>query len=142
MNQDLQKARELLAAGDYTCVVCQNGTAHTTHDRGVKPLLTWLDQGLDLKDFSAADRVVGRATAFLYVLLGVRAVSARVMSQPAVQVLQAHGIEAWPETLVPGIINRQGSGPCPFEEAVLTIHDPAQALDAIRARRVQMLGGS
>ena len=71
MTMDMTKARSLLESGDYTCVVCHGDTVHTATERGVKPLLNWLDEGMDLRGFSAADRVVGRATAFLYCLLGV-----------------------------------------------------------------------
>jgi len=89
--KDLKKARQLLA-GEYTCVVCREDTVYTTTRRGVKPLVSWLEEGVDLRGFSAADRVIGRATAFLYVLLGVRSVWARVMSAPAAQVLRDAGI--------------------------------------------------
>lgn len=135
---DLENAKNILSTGDYTCVVCRGEVAHTATDRGVKPLLTWLDEGLDLKGFSAADRVVGRATAFLYCLLGVKAVYARVMSHPAAQVLTAQGIAVSAETYVEGIINRRGDGPCPFEAAVLDISDPQEALAAIRSKMAQM----
>lgn len=138
MNNDLMKARALLDSGEYTCVLCREAQLHTATERGVKPLLNWLDSGLTLQDFSAADRVVGRATAFLYCLLGAKAVYARVMSHPAAEVLQAAGIEASAEHLVDGIINRKGTGPCPFEAAVMDIHDPAEALAAIRKKMAQM----
>lgn len=135
---DLEKARALLAAGNYTCAVCRGSEQHTTHDRGVKPLLTWLDSRTDLKNASAADRVVGRGAAFLYCLLGVKEVHARVMSRPAAEVLTAHGITALADSFVDGIINRKGTGPCPFEEAVMTITDPEEALAAIRKKMAQM----
>ena len=138
MKQDLNNARRLLAAGDYTCVLCRDENIHTATERGVKPLLNWLDSGLDLKDWSAADRVVGRATAFLYCLLGVKEVYARVMSYPAAEVLKSAGITAEAGQLVEGIINRRGTGPCPFEAAVMDIRDPQEALIAIRRKMEQM----
>lgn len=132
---DLELARQQLAAGEYTCVLCGKGLVYTATARGVRPLADWLDSGLDLRSFSAADRVVGRATAFLYVLLGVRAVHARVMSTPARQALEENGIAASCDREVRGIINRTGTGPCPFEEAVLGIADPHEALLAIRKKQ-------
>ena len=71
MDKNLLKARDLLLAGNYTCVVCREDTLYTTTHRGVAPLLNWLDDGTDLEGFSAADRVVGRGAAFLYCLLKV-----------------------------------------------------------------------
>ena len=142
MTKDLTKARILLDAGDYTCVVCKEDAIYTATKRGVYPLLHWVDTQTNLTGFSAADRVVGRGAAFLYVLLGVKEVYAHIMSRPAADVLTAHGISAHAETYVDGIINRTGTGPCPFEAAVLTTEDPAEALAAIRSKMRQMTGGN
>ena len=134
--QDLEQARGILTAGGYTCVLCRGEKIYTATARGVRPLVDWLDSGLDLMGFSAADKVVGRATAFLYVLLGVRKVHALVMSTPAKNALEENGITALCDREVPGIINRRGDGPCPFEEAVLGIADPMDALTAIRKKQL------
>jgi hypothetical protein len=42
------------------------------------------------------------------------------------------------DTFVDGISNRKGTGPCPFEEAVMAISDPKEALTAIRNNMAQM----
>ena len=138
MKKDTAKALALLDAEGYTCVVYRDDAVYTATERGVMPRLSWLEAGLDLGEFSAADRVVGRATAFLYCLLGVKAVSAGVKSRPAAQVLRSHGIAAEAGQLVEGIINRKGTGPCPFEAAVIDITDAGEALAAIRAKLAQM----
>ena len=135
---DLESAKSLLLEGGYTCVLTRHETVYTATARGVKPLVDWLDSGLDLRGYSAADKVVGRATAFLYVLLGVREVHSLVMSTPARQALEAGGIAASCDRVVSGIINRRGDGPCPFEDAVLGITDPLEALTAIRKKQFQM----
>ena len=142
MTTNLQKARDLLDSGNYTCVVCRDELIHTATARGVAPLLHWLDSGLDLTDYSAADRVVGRGAAFLYCLLGVAEVYAKVMSHPAAEVLRMHGITIQADIFVDGIINRKGDGPCPFEAAVMDILDPRKALIAIRHKRSQMQKGN
>ena len=141
MEQNLKKALDLLNSGNYTCVACKEEVVYTTTQRGVAPLLNWLDSKTDLKDFSAADRVVGRGAAFLYCLLGVKEVYALVMSRPAAEVLQSHGILADAGTFVEGIINRTGTGPCPFEAAVMDIQDTQEALNAIRMTRRQLMEG-
>ena len=135
---DLEKARSLLASGDYTCVICREDEVYTTRQRGVKPLLDWLDRGMRLDGFSAADKVVGRGAAFVYVLLGVRRVHALVMSQMAREVLEAHGIEAYWDSCPPRILNRDRTGFCPIETAVEGITEPQKALEAIRARLAQL----
>lgn len=128
----LRKAKELLDAQDLTCVLCGDSGTYTSIRRGAAPLLAWLDAGTDVWGFSAADRVVGKATAFLYCLLGIKAVYARVMSRPALQILTQAGICAQYSTLVDGIQNRTKTGPCPLEHATREITDAQAALAAIR----------
>ena len=137
-HKDLAAARELLETGSYTCVLVRDNTLYTATERGVKPLVRWLTEGLEVRDFSAADRVVGRATAYLYRLLGVKEVYAQVMSRAAAEVLDAGHIRHSCGTLVDNIINRQGTGICPFEEAVWHISDPREALPAIRSKMAQL----
>ena len=134
----MEKARQILEEKGYTCVLRRDEILHTATERGVKPLVRWLTEGTDFRGFSAADKVVGRATAYLYVLLGVKEVWAGVMSEAAAEVLSRHGITAAQGKLVPNIINRQGTGICPFEEAVLEIHSPEEALIAIREKMTRM----
>lgn len=134
----MEKARNILVEKGYTCVLRKGECLYTATERGVKPLVRWLTEGVDASGFSAADRVVGKATAYLYVLLGVKEVYAHVMSVSAREVLISHGITAACETLAENIINRQGTGICPFEAAVLDIHTPQEALSAIRAKMAAM----
>ena len=129
----LKSAKKILCAQNLTCVLCGDSGTYTSDRRGAAPLLEWLDSGIDVRGFSAADRVVGKATAFLYCLLGIRAVYARVMSKPALQVLTEAGIEASWDTLVEGIQNRTKTGPCPLEHATRSVTDANEALCAIRS---------
>ena len=141
MNNDLKNAKEMLLSESYTCVLCRGEMLFCSCERGVKPLLGWLDSDTETHGFSAADRVVGRAAAFLYVLLGVRFLYADIMSEPAREVLMAHGIEYTARQLVPAIRNRTGDGFCPMESAVRNIENPEAALAAIREKVRELSSG-
>lgn len=130
---DLQFARTLLEKENYTCVICRGEDVLTDRRRGVKPLMELLESGADLQGYSAADKVVGKAAAFLYCLLGVKALHAGILSEPALAVLENAGIPVEYSTLVPAIRNRAGDGFCPMETAVWDLDDPALAPDAIRS---------
>lgn len=136
--RDLEQAKIKLQEGEYTCVVCKGDSLYTSTHRGVRPLMEWINQAIDFIGFSAADKVVGKATAFLYVKLGVKAVYARVISKPALEVLKTHNIVAEYDTLVDNIINRKGDGFCPFELAVLSTDDPATAYQLIQQKLAQL----
>ena len=129
---NLKKAKELLSGG-YTVVMCRDGEIYTSSERGVKPLVDLLKENRVMTGFSAADKIVGRAAAFLYVLLGVTEVYAEVMSEGAEKLLRGHNIEPSCGCLAEKIINRAGTGICPMENAVMDIPDesPDRALSEI-----------
>ncbi len=131
---ELNKAKQRLHTGGYTCVLYSRERTECSTLRGVKPLVAWYATGESYAGFFAADKVVGKATAFLYVLLGVRAVYADVMSTSALEVLQGAGIDTEYGTLVAHIINRTGDGICPFEAAVLDVRCAQNAYGVIRAK--------
>lgn len=134
MTNNLKKAEDLLKSGNYTCVFCGGNETIVREERGVKPLLELLDSGGDVRGYSAADKVVGKGAAFLYVLLGVKEVYSPVMSELAIQVFEENGIYFKFDKSVKNIINRAGTGICPMEDAVQDISGPNEALKAIRAR--------
>lgn len=138
MITDLNKAKDILESGRYTCVLCKGEDIITCKERGVEPLINLFDSKKDLNGFSAADKVVGNAAAFLYVLLGIKEVYAHVMSEAALQTLDERKIDCSYDFLVKDIINRTGTRICPMEEAVRGLNDPAEALYAIRQRLSEM----
>lgn len=132
MNADLAKAKKILLTTGATCVLCRGGSRIESDMRGVMPLVELLDLGMDFSGYSAADKVIGKATAFLYCLLEVKAVYAPVISESALAVLQEHGIEAVYDQCVPAILNRRKDGFCPMETATKNISSPEEALAAVR----------
>ena len=127
----LEFARNLLESGGYTCVLTDGVTTYTSTLRGVRPLVQFVEMKEIPEGLFASDKVVGKATAYLYVLLNIRALYAKVISESAVAVLQQNGIAVQYESLVPHIINRSGDGICPFEEAVMEISDARAAYSEI-----------
>ncbi|MBQ7357124.1 MAG: DUF1893 domain-containing protein [Clostridia bacterium] len=134
----MNKAKEILLSGEFTCVLCGGDDIITSTLRGVKPLVQLLESRRCLEGYSAADKVVGRATAFLYLLLGVTSIYAHVISRPALELLQCRGVAVEYETLTDNIINRQGNGICPFEAATLHVSDEQEAYTAIRNKMKEM----
>lgn len=135
---DIEKAKQLLASGEYTCVLCKNNEIFTSVERGVKPLVKWYESNHIFKGFSAADKVIGKGAAFLYILLGISDIYADVISIPALELLQLNGIHTEYKTKTNCIINRKGDGVCPFEMSVMNICDAELAYSAIRKKMKEM----
>lgn len=139
MNKDLLRAVFLLQdESDRTRVLCRGETVHQITAHGIKPLLDFLDSGEDFKGFSAADKIVGKAAAFLYVLLEVKEVYAEVLSKSAVPVFLSYGIPYSCGTLTENIINRKGTGLCPMEKAVQDTEEAEEAYEQIKAALEQI----
>ena len=134
----IERAKDILKNNSFTCVVCKEDKTFTSTDRGVKPLVVWYRERVDMINGAAADKVVGRGAAFMYLLLGIRELYAYVISKPALHLLTEKGISVSYGALVDNIINRQGNGICPFEEAVINISDPNEAYDAIIKKMKKM----
>ncbi len=130
--RDSERAKALLAEGSYSCVLCRGEQVYTSMLRGVLPLVRFLSEGTDLRDFSAADKIVGKAAAMLFVLARVKEVYAPVMSETATEVFRLYGIAFDCGLRVQTIVNRSGTGPCPMETAVDGISDPQVAFQAIK----------
>ena len=139
MNEDLMQAKAMLDAEGYTCVLRRKHLSYTSKERGITPLLLWLETGMDFKNAVSADKVVGKAAPYLYVLLGVSEIYAYVISQPALDLLKRYNVQVEYETLVPAVRNRTGNGFCPMETAVLAVDEPKEALEILRAKRAEML---
>lgn len=138
MSDNLIKAREILDNGRLTFAAFDGKTVLTDERRGVKPLLELIERGETLRGFSAADKVVGKAAAFLYVLLGVSEIYADVLSRRALSVLEEHKIHAEYSVLTEAVKNRAGTGFCPMETAVLDEKSPENALEKIKAKIAEL----
>ena len=139
---DLDLARALLIANrDATFVAVRGDEIHVCHERGVKPLLKMIKEGRSLRGFAVADKVVGKAPALLYAVLGPEAVFSPVMSWTGRAVLLASGIATSYDTLVRHIQNRAKTGQCPMDSSVTNVWEPYEAVGVLMDRAQQMALG-
>lgn len=138
---DLAQAQQLLIEQRLTCIIFGDEVVYTSTERGIRPLLRLIETGVRLNGLSAVDKVVGRAAAFAYVILGISRLHAGVISIPAREILRQHQITVTYDTLTEFIQNRAGNGRCPLESAVLDIEDSGEALTAIRRRLAELNKG-
>ncbi len=131
---NLEKAKKLLKDGGYTIALCNGAKFYTSMERGVKPMLDFIESRTDLCGFSAADKVIGKAAAMLFFHAGVVEVHAEVMSKAAAGFLGENGITFTYTKLTEKIINRKGDGICPMEQVTANITDTDEAIRAIKKR--------
>ena len=129
---DLTHAIENLSG--HSICLCRDGEILTDDGRGISPMMRFLAEGRDLNGYSAADVIVGKAAAMLFIKAGIRAVYGEVTSQAGYELLQGYGIPCTYGTLTDRIINRRGDGVCPMEEAVASTDSPEEGYIILRAR--------
>ena len=132
MDKDLEKAKVEYNTGKYTLVICKDEDIIKSDLTGIRPLMKLIDDKKECKGYSAADKIVGRAAAFLYTLLGIKNVYGEIMSKGAIEILKKNGIYYEYKTLTDYIENRKKNGICPMDDAVKEIEDAKTACEAIR----------
>lgn len=103
-------------------LIASNG--YHSNDSGIKPIISKLNEDINFfRGLEVADKIVGKASAMLLLLSGVKKLDAVIMSEAARKVLEKHDLEYTYEQLVEYIINRKNDGMCPMEETVKDIDD-------------------
>ncbi len=145
MSPDLENCKAILEKENLTCVAQSGERILKADARGIKPLLSWIQNGEDLQGGAVADKVVGKAAAFLMEKAGFAAVYAAVLSEPAAEVFRRAEIAFSYGKLVPRIQNRTGDGLCPMESAVMEVSDAESAYtrlqEQLRKLTAQMQNG-
>lgn len=118
---DLIAAKDNLAG--HTLCLSKDGVLILDDKRGITPLLELIASGKDVSGYSAADKVVGKAAAALFIKCGVKQLYAAVLSKGGAKLLESHGVEYVYDTLTDAIINRAGNDACPMEKAVRDIEE-------------------
>lgn len=129
---DIELAKKSLPG--HSIALCSGGKVVTDDRRGIAMLLSLVDEGRDLRGFSAADKIVGKAAAMLFVKLGAEYVWADVVSESGLDFLTAHGICCEHGLLTKRIINREGTGQCPMEAAVEDTDDVELGITLLRKK--------
>ena len=129
----IDRARRLLSSDGATLSVVNGKRERIYYDRGVKSLTDVLDSNRALLGgASVADKLVGKAAAMLMISGGVAEVYGEVMSDGAVETFEKFETKYSFGTRIQGITNRDGTAPCPMEQTVKYIDDPAVAEEAIK----------
>lgn len=139
MNENIlnieNKIKEALSEG-FTFVVFDGvKVVHLDKRDGILPVFEFVKNHIDdlstVFNFSYGDKIVGKAAAFLFVLLKPRFVYAKTLGENAIAVLKNNNLEFYYGEITPIIKSRDGKDRCPFEKAVEDTNSPTEALKKI-----------
>ena len=135
---DLNFAKQNLFG--HTICLCRDGKHIFSDKRGIAPMMGFIAEGIDLKGYSVADLIVGKAVAMLFVKCGIKSVYAKTLSKSGKKMLERHGIHCEYETLTERIINREGTDICPMERTVKDTDDIEEGYKLLKEKLRQMTG--
>lgn len=129
---DFLKAKKLLI-DDIILALVKGDQVITSEKRGISFLLSLAYEN-KYQGYSAADKIVGKAAAFLYVIMQVENVYGETITKRAVEILRQANINVEYKILTENIINRTNTGLCPMELIVLNIEDKEEAFMALKKK--------
>lgn len=135
----MNKAAEIFSTGKYTCVLVKDDKLYISDKRGVAPLLEVIDSGEDFSGCYVADKIIGKAAAYLYCIIGAKKIYAEVISKDGLKLLSDNGADVEYSVLTQQIVNRRGTGRCPMDIAVGNVSTPEEAYNAIKAQLENLL---
>jgi len=140
---DLNLARSELEKDELGFVIVKaQRVVVSSRDHGIGDLITAAEE-LRRDRVSAAalaDRIAGQAALMVGCWAAIRALHAGLISEAALEEARRRGLPVTFRRRVPRIMNRQRSGPCPFELATSQAIEQGLTLDEIVVRLREGLG--
>lgn len=133
---DIERAIENLSG--HTICLCKGENIITDDGKGISPMMKFIGENKGISGYSAADIIVGKAAAMLFVKAGISAVHGKVMSYAGKEYLESRGIPCTYDTLTENITDRSGKDICPMERTVSAIEDPDVGYEALKAKIAEM----
>ena len=126
---DLKAAKQRLTQKKLSLAIIKNSKSiFETHTVGLGGFLQAIKElNGSLSGSSVADKIVGRAVAFLCAYSNVKGIYAHTLSENGLEILNSYGIHTEFEHLVPTILNLMKTNKCPFEGLVEDVTDPQDA---------------
>jgi hypothetical protein len=126
---DLEIAKSELYEENLTLAIVKNGALiYSTKSHRISGFLDAIEKcGENLQGASIADRVVGKAIAFLCAFAKIKEVYAAVLSRKAQVIFKQNKIAYHWTELVDNVLDAAKTGMCPFEKAAAEISEPEKA---------------
>ncbi|MGN1479279.1 MAG: DUF1893 domain-containing protein [Acutalibacteraceae bacterium] len=128
-----QLIKSKIEDSQFLCfAVLSDGSEYSSERRGIAPLLLPIKNNRRFFDGAfVGDKIIGKAAAELLVYSGAKYVYAKTISRSAKAVFDTHGVEYDYSVFTESIVNRNGDGPCPMEQAVAQSKSLDESFDLI-----------
>lgn len=138
MHPELEKAMTAVKNEGCTCALTLGNVIFKSKDKSVQPLFDWMNSGNNYMGYMLADKVVGKAAAFIMIAMGIREIYAQVISEPAKALLEKEHVVVNADLVVPEILDKDKTEKDPLERAVESYENAAEALMPIELALIRL----
>lgn len=138
MHPELEKAMTAVKNEGCTCALTLGNVIFKSKDKSVQPLLDWMNSGNNYMGYMLADKIVGKAAAFIMIAMGIREIYAQVISEPAKALLEKEHVVVNADLVVPEILDKDKAEKDPLERAVESYENAAEALMPIELALIRL----
>ncbi len=131
----MESLLEVLKEEGVSAAFGKDGEIVRLGGRRIRPLVELHLKGGAPEGALFADKVIGRAAASFLILWKVKQAYGELMSEPALRLLESHGVEATYGKLTPNILREDGRDLCPMEKiAIAAGEDPEETVRRVVER--------
>lgn len=132
MEKQIEIIRSLQESGVSLVLLLGEEVVYKSEKSGVLPLLDLIENyKLDYSELFLGDKVLGKGGSLLVNKLGIENLYTQVLSESGKGFLREKGIGYSYDYLVPYIMNRDQTGPCPIEGLSDLTDDPDELIRLI-----------
>ena len=136
MHPELEKAMTAVKNEGCTCALTLGNVIFKSKDKSVRSLLDWMNSGNNYMGYMLADKIVGKAAAFIMIAMGIREIYAQVISEPAKALLEKEHVVVNADLVE--ILDKDKAEKDPLERAVESYENAAEALMPIELALIRL----
>ena len=131
---DMNLARNSILKSNNSVVVVKNGILLAKKSgNGLRPILELINEfEKDIRGSVIGDKILGKASALLFVYGGVKGVYSPQSTKSAITILLKNSIPSQIDRIIPFIQNKDGNDICPFERMIENIESPIDAYKILK----------
>jgi len=142
-SSDIDIAKKDVKEKRFALSIVKDGeTLFQSRMPGITALVQAIDEDqLRFRGASAADRILGKAAAMLFVYSEISSIFASIASQDALTTLKRFQVPLEYEKIVTKILNRTQTSTCPFERLVIDVDTPEEAFRRLKCAKLEVKTG-
>ncbi len=119
---------------DKTCVLLnKDKIIYESKENSVKPFVKYIYyNGFPSKETILIDKIIGVAIANIAIYCNLKTVYAKIISKPALTLLENNNVTVFFGEVVENILKRDKLDLCPMEKKILTAKSPREAYDFLK----------